>query len=103
MYNTPMIGSGEHAQKLRKDAGKWLKSLREAANKTQMDVAKDVGYDYYTAVSQIELGKGRVAPDRYEVYAKSMGVDPSWFIINLIKFYDPFAYKLLQPMLKLPK
>ncbi|WP_207462431.1 helix-turn-helix transcriptional regulator [Azospirillum sp. SYSU D00513] len=95
MYSTPIMGSGEHAKRLRKESGKWLKSLRERAELTQNDVANAVGYEYYTMISQIESGKGRVAPDKYLSYAQALKVNPQWFMRNLLKFYDPFCYELL--------
>ncbi len=82
-------------QKLRREAGKWLKELREKRNLTQRQLAEQVGIDYYTFVSQLEVGRGRIPPDRYEVWAKAVGVDPVFFVKHLLQFYDPETYRLL--------
>lgn len=95
MYNTPFAGSGEHAQKLRKEAGLWLKSLREKAGMTQMELSKKLDYGYYTMVSQIEGGKARIAPDKYLAYAQALSVNPQWFMRNLLRYYDPCCFELL--------
>lgn len=38
---------------LRREAGRWLKSAREAAGLTQADLALRLGLRYYTFVSQV--------------------------------------------------
>jgi DNA-binding XRE family transcriptional regulator len=45
---------------LRQEAGRWLKAAREAAGLTQAELAQRVGLRYYTFVSQVESGLGRV-------------------------------------------
>jgi transcriptional regulator with XRE-family HTH domain len=87
--------SSEHAKAMRKKAGTWLKKLRERAELTQRDLATRVGWEYYTFVSQIEAGKGRVPPQMYEAYADTLGVDVQDFTKKMLMFYDPFTYKLL--------
>ena len=45
---------------LRKQAGKWLRLRREKLGLSQRELAKRVKIDYYTFISQIEAGRGRV-------------------------------------------
>ena len=94
MYSNPLQGS-EHAARLRKEAGAYVKSLRQKARLTQKDLAKLIGYEYYTFISQIESGKGRVPPEQYEAWARALGVPPDEFVKHLLQFYDPFAWKIL--------
>ena len=54
---------------LRQQAGTWLKSLREKRGLSQRQLASFVKVDYYTFISQIESGKGRVPPDRLMEWA----------------------------------
>jgi transcriptional regulator with XRE-family HTH domain len=95
MYAHPQQSAHYDVQTLRREAGKWLKELREKKNLTQRQLAEQVGIDYYTFVSQLEVGRGRIPPDRYELWAKAVGVDPVVFVKHLMQFYDPETHRLL--------
>ena len=95
MYANALHGRGDFAKALRKECGDWLRSLREKAGLTQMQLAKKLDYDYYTFISQIEGGKGRVPPEQYRAWAEALGADPAWFVRNLQRYYDPHAYEIL--------
>ena len=95
MYAHPQQSAVHDVQKLRREAGKWLKELRENRKLTQRQLAELVGIDYYTFVSQLEVGRGRIPPDRYERWANALGVEPAVFVQHLLKYYDPETYRLL--------
>ncbi|MTK63980.1 MAG: helix-turn-helix transcriptional regulator [Methanobacterium sp.] len=95
MYAHPQQSAGHDVQKLRKDAGKWLKELRESAGLTQRQLAERVGVEYYTFISQLEVGRGRIPPDRYERWAAALHMRPADFVKQLMRFYDPETYRLL--------
>jgi transcriptional regulator with XRE-family HTH domain len=84
-------------QESRKEAGRWLKELREAKGLSQRQIAKATGTEYYTFVSQLETGRGRIAPEKYELWAKTFGVDPKVFVKTLLRYYDPVTYEILFP------
>lgn len=79
----------------RKEAGTWLKELREAAGLTQLDVANRLGFKYYAFVSQVETGFSRVPNEKIEPWAKVLGVDPSTFARRLLSFYEPELHRVL--------
>jgi transcriptional regulator with XRE-family HTH domain len=83
--------------RLRKEAGAWLRSLREKRGLSQRDLAQKVEIEYYTFISQIEAGRGRVPPDRLAVWAEALDVDVQAFVKALMRFYDPITYRLLFP------
>lgn len=85
---------------LRKQAGAYIAKLRGEAGLTQQQVAKELGADYYTIVSQIENGKTRIAPDQLQLWAEILGVEPREFAKHLLQFYDPYMWKLLFGPLK---
>ena len=87
--------SGENAQKLRKKGGVYLKKLRASSGLTQRELAEKTGFKYYTFISQIENGAGRIPPNLYEAYAAAVGVERAEFVKNMLKFYDPYTYKAL--------
>ncbi|WP_354669091.1 helix-turn-helix transcriptional regulator [Rhizobium sp. SSA_523] len=80
---------------LRRECGAWLKERREAAGLSQRDIAAKVGIEYYTFISQIEAGRGRVPPERYEAYAKGLNVDPREFTMTMLRYNEPIMYDLL--------
>lgn len=93
-YTNPLQGNPDAAN-LRRQAGKYLRELREAANMTQQELARSLGMDYYTTVSGIELGRGRVPPDKIKDWARLLGVDQVVFAKRLLQFYDPYMWDAL--------
>ena len=91
------VRSADHARQLRQEAGRWLRSHREACEMTQRDLAERVGLRYYTFISQIEGGHGRIPPDQYEAWALALGIEPRDFAKSMLRYYDPFTYRLLFP------
>jgi transcriptional regulator with XRE-family HTH domain len=95
MYSNPQKISDEEVGELRRGAGHWLKRLRENHGLSQRDLAEKVGVEYYTFISQVESGRGRIPPDRYRVRAKALGVPPREFVKRLMRYYDPVTYRIL--------
>ena len=83
------------AKVLRKQAGAWLKELRANAGLSQMQLAEKLDFKYYTFISQIENGFGRLPTESMEAWARALGVNPSHFAKRLISFYEPELYRLL--------
>lgn len=95
MYAHPQQSAHHDVQRLRREAGRWLKELREKRGLSQRELAVEVGVEYYTFISQLEVGRGRIPPDRYEAWAKALGMDPADFVKHLMQYYDPETYRLL--------
>ena len=83
------------AKRLRKAAGAWLKELRHRAGLSQMELADRLGLKYYTFISQVENGFGRVPTEAIASWARALGVPPSQFARKLLTFYDPELHRLL--------
>jgi transcriptional regulator with XRE-family HTH domain len=79
----------------RKEAGAWLRELREEAGLTQMDLASRLGFKYYAFVSQVETGFSRLPPDKMEAWAQTVGVEPAVFAKHLLSFYEPELHRVL--------
>jgi transcriptional regulator with XRE-family HTH domain len=73
----------------------WLRELRERRGLTQRELAKKVGARYYTLVSQIEHGRGRIPPEDYMTWATALGVAAGPFVRRLMSFYDPVTYDII--------
>lgn len=80
---------------LRKQAGEWLRSRREACGLSQTDLARLVGAEYYSFISQIENGRGKIPSSRYRDWAVSLRMEPKEFVRNLLRYYDPHTYAIL--------
>ena len=82
-------------KQLRKQAGTWLKELRSRAGLSQIELAARLGFKYYTFISQVENGFGRVPTESMEAWARALGVEPPAFARRLLSFYDPEMHRLL--------
>lgn len=80
---------------LRREAGLWLKELREKRGISQREMAEMVGVLYYTYISQIETGRGKVPVDSYETWANVLGVPTRDFVRQILRYYDPVTHRHL--------
>ena len=80
---------------LRKEAGGWLKARRCELGISQRELACRVNMEYYTFISQIEAGRGRVPSERMRIWAEALEMDTREFAITLMKYYDPHSYELI--------
>lgn len=95
MYSNPQKLSSGEVLALRRAAGRWLKRLREKRGLSQRQMAALIDAEYYTFISQIEAGRGRVPPDRYLCWAKVLDIEPKLFVRTLLRYYDPTTYMVL--------
>ena len=91
----PKGRSGPDVQERRRAAGGWLRNLREQRGLSQRDLAKLVDADYYTFISQLETGRGKIPPERYEIWANALAIDAKTFVKELLQYYDPLTYAIL--------
>lgn len=83
------------AKKLRKQAGAWLKQLRTRAGLSQIQLAEILGLKYYTFISQVENGFGRVPAESMEAWARAVGAEPPQFARELLSYYEPELHRVL--------
>lgn len=95
MYSHPQRLSDKATKALRSQAGAWLRELRERCGLSQRELAAKVGAEYYTFISQLETGRGRIPPDRYLAWATALKVEPEEFVRTLMSYYDPVTYGIL--------
>ena len=82
-------------QEQRKAGGVWLRTCRLNADLSQKELADKVGVDYYTFISQLENGRGRIPPNRYKKWADALGIPVDKFVFDLMRYYDPCTFKIL--------
>lgn len=85
----------EQNKEHRATLGIWLKSLREERGLSQRDLADLLNLDYYTFISQLETGRGKIPEHRYAEWAIALGQDPRSFVQTLLKYYQPSTYQIL--------
>ena len=68
---------------------------RRKAGLSQMDLANQLGFKYYTFISQIENGFGRVPSQSMGDWARALGVRPSQFARVLLGYYDPALFHVV--------
>jgi transcriptional regulator with XRE-family HTH domain len=95
MYVHNQKVAGQEVQELRRAGGRWLREMRQRRGLSQRQMAAAVGAEYYTFISQLENGRGRIPPDRYRAWAEALDVPPSTFVYNLMRFYDPVTHEIL--------
>jgi len=95
MYLHNQRTSEADVQELRRAGGQWLRTRRLDLGLSQRDLALAVGAEYYTFISQLENGRGRIPPDRYGSWAEALGLDRATFVFNIMRFYDPVTFEIL--------
>lgn len=87
--------SADSVQQARSEAGRWLRSLREASGLSQRQLAQAVGFEYYTFISQLESGRGRLPQGQYMAFAEALNIPLRDFVKTLTRYYDPVTYYAL--------
>jgi transcriptional regulator with XRE-family HTH domain len=95
VYTHMQLRNDPEVQELRRLAGVWLKERRERRGLSQRQLAKLIGAEYYTFVSQLENGRGRIPPDRYLEWATALDIEPAEFVRTLMRYYDPVTHRIL--------
>ena len=88
--------SAEETKKLRRELGRWLKQRREAVGLTQRELSVLLDVDYYTFISQLETGRGRIPPARYVDWANALQMSPRAFIWQVMRYYNPEMFHVLR-------
>lgn len=86
---------GSSSADLRKEAGRWLRARRCELGLSQRELAHRVNMEYYTFISQIEGGRGRVPADRLRDWSDALEMAPREFAKKLMMYYDPYTYEML--------
>ncbi|MCA1807319.1 MAG: helix-turn-helix domain-containing protein [Actinobacteria bacterium] len=95
MIEARQKASPEETREHRLSLGVWLRELREVQGLSQRDLSDSLGLDYYTFISQLENGRGKIPSNRYLDWANALGQEPKAFVRQLLMHYDPVSYKIL--------
>ena len=92
--NGPSVKAIAKRKQLRREAEPAQGTARQGWP-SQMELAEKLGLKYYTFISQVENGFGRVPTESMERWAQSLGVHPTEFAKHLLVYYEPELYRLL--------
>jgi transcriptional regulator with XRE-family HTH domain len=95
MTARPTAERGAFGAEMRRRSGVYLREARIRAGLTQIEIARLVGFPYYTMVSQLEQGRGFVPPERYAAYADALGIDRQEFVKEQLRVQNPWAHAIL--------
>ncbi|MBP0441353.1 helix-turn-helix domain-containing protein [Tianweitania sediminis] len=96
MYSHPQQGvPADEVLRLRQAAGAYIRKYREALGLSQRALAKEIGIEHYTFVSQIESGRGRVPPAQMVDWARALQIPQRTFAIQMMRFYDPLTFNMI--------
>ena len=83
------------AHTMRQRFGEWLKTRREAAGVTQLDLSKLLGHSYVSMVSQVERGRSLIPPPDLAAWAAAIKVKPKEFAAEYLYWCHPEVSALL--------
>jgi transcriptional regulator with XRE-family HTH domain len=87
--------NSEESKEHRLALGVWLRELREEQGLSQRGLSEALGLEYYTFISQLENGRGKIPSNRYRDWAEALGQDSKTFVRKLLMHYDPVSYEIL--------
>lgn len=81
--------------------GKIIREYRERKDLTQLDLAKELGYNYGNFIGMIESGRSifPLAKGKWLEYAKVIKMDPTEFLIYALCDVHPEMETFLMPLL----
>ncbi len=82
----------ELAREQRRQLGRIQKTCRAAKGLTQADLAEVLGLKYYSFISQVENGLGRIPQSLYVPWADALSVDSQAFCWCVLAHVEPSIY-----------
>ena len=74
----------------------YLKKALELSGLTQRELAEKVGYPKQNVISMMTLGQTKVPLDKIPLFAKALGVDPSFMMRVALQEYTPNSWEAIK-------
>jgi DNA-binding XRE family transcriptional regulator len=87
--------SEERIESNKKGLGKVIKEHRAKVGMTQKDLAAVLDIEYYTMVSQMELGYMSIPPSLWGKLARALDMDKHVWALRCLHTYQPDVFKAL--------
>ncbi|TXM65492.1 helix-turn-helix transcriptional regulator [Methylobacterium sp. WL120] len=92
MYTSAQRLSAIETAELRRQAGHFLRRLREDRGYSQREFAALIEANVYQFISQIETGRNRIPPDQMRTWAQAFKLAPRDFSLIMMRYYDPETF-----------
>lgn len=87
--------SSTRKERNRDNLGTQLKDARQKEGYTQKALAEALGVEYYTMVSQMELGYISIPPALWVPIAQTLKMDVSTWVLTCLQEYQPELFQAL--------
>lgn len=87
--------SNKRVQRNKENLGSELKHARNKAGLTQKALALELGLEYYTMVSQMELGYISIPASLWIPISKALNLNSSEWVLRCLIEYQPEVYRAL--------
>ena len=87
--------SDKRIKKNKDGLGAMLKEARQKQDYTQKTLASELGLEYYTMVSQMELGYISIPPTLWVPIARILKLDAEEWVLRCLFEYQPDVYEAL--------
>ncbi len=94
------LALSDETKRRRQAFGRYLQGLRPT-DMSQNDLAKALGIEYYTFISQVEKGHAKLPSGKILPWADAVGTDRAELCMKYIEFYEPECYQALRLVFEL--
>lgn len=74
-------------------------NLVEATDKTQEQIAREVGFPHSNIISMLKKGRARLPMGRIKSVARALGTDEFSLLCHCLQEYQPETWELIRPHL----
>lgn len=86
--------------KQRVTVAEYLAAQIDLSGKSQLDIAREVGFEKPNIITMFKQGKSKLPMSRVEKMAKALGVDPTYLYSLCMAEYEPDVWPIVQAMMK---
>lgn len=87
--------SATRKERNRDNLGLALKDARQKEGYTQKALAEALGVEYYTMISQMELGYISIPPTLWVPIAQTLKMDESEWVLRCLREYQPELFQAI--------
>lgn len=74
----------------------FLTRMIELSEKSQKQIAQDVGYPHPNVLSMMKMGQTKVPIEKAPAFARALNVDPAYFVRLVMREYMPEAWRAIE-------
>ena len=83
------------------NVARFIAQQIDAVDKTQKQIAREVGFPQQNIVSMIKSGETKLPIAKAPAMARALGVDPQELVVMCLKEYQPEIWEAMAPLLDL--